>query len=80
MLRGIVTVQTVADAGAVGAQGDVLINTTAADGVRWDMENASPVALDTNNTAQEVHLSAQWNVASADNTITCTNFVIEILN
>jgi hypothetical protein len=79
-IDGDVVVQTVADAGAVWAQGHALVSSTAAAGEPWDMESASAIALDTSNTAQEVYLSAQWNTADVANTITCRNFTIEILN
>jgi hypothetical protein len=79
-LSGVVTVNTVAAAGSVYAQGKLNINTTATAVQSWDMEDVGGIAVDTNNDEQTVTMTGQFSVSDADNTITCTNFIIEILN
>ncbi len=79
-LSALFTVKTIGDAGTVWAQGMFDLNLTATTAEHWDMVNAAIVAIDTNNDAQTVKVTSQFSIADAQNTITCTNFTIEILN
>lgn len=78
---GLITCRTTGAGGTVFGQGSSTVSSAAfaAASGTWDMENTATTAIDT-TAAQQVVLSAEWGTASASNTITCSNFMVEVLN
>lgn len=74
-LRGMVTVLTIGATGTVNAQGFYKEDGTFSE---FPMVNTSTVTIDT-TTSQALSLTAQWGTAAAANTITMTNFTVELL-
>ena len=79
LFEGLVTVRSVGSSGTAFAQGTFTETATTGSGKLYPMANTSTSAVDTTaNLAFNV--TAQWGSASASNTITLTNLVIEEVN
>ena len=76
---GDITCRTVGAGGTVYGQGHALLATTAVATTVEEMVNTATTTIDT-TTTQAVGLTATWGTASASNTITGTNFTLEVLN
>lgn len=78
--EGFLTCRTTGVTGTVFGQGDLRYGDTAAGTAYLAGTGASsPVTIDT-TASQAVSLTAQWSAAAAANSISCTNFTIEVLN
>jgi hypothetical protein len=67
--------------GTATGEGSVTIGTslTAETGTPIPATNANPVTINT-TTLQVLTCGAQWGSSSASNTITCEDFIVELLN
>lgn len=75
--RGFATCRTAGPAGTLFAQG--FYEEDNSTGSPFGMVNAAAFALDT-TVAQALTYTAQWGVASASNSLSCTNFLLEAIN
>lgn len=79
LFEGVITVRSVGASGTAFAQGTFTETATAGTGKLYPVANTSTVAVDTTaNLAFNV--TATWGAASASNTISLTNLVIEEVN
>mgnify|MGYP003340148971 CR=1 FL=1 len=76
---GLLTVTALGASGAVIGQGLFHETATSGSGKVYPLSNASAVTVDT-TTNQTVNVTVTWGAASASNTITLTNFLLEELN
>jgi predicted RecA/RadA family phage recombinase len=72
----VLTCRTTGGSGTVIAQG--IFTENHALGGRHDMESTGTTTINT-TTSQAITLTAQWGTASASNTISCTNLILEVL-
>lgn len=72
--EGLISVQTAGASGKVKGQGQFYQN-----GVITDIVNTAQASLDL-TAALTVDLTATWSVGNPSNTITCSNFLLELLN
>lgn len=72
--RGFVTVRSIGVSGTVAAQGFYMEGQGGPN--LFGMVNTSTVTIDT-TASQTINMTVQWGTASASNTITCTNHIIE---
>lgn len=75
-LEGVITCRTTGGSGTVFAQGLFQDFGTGGDSVQ--MVNTATNTIST-TSSQAVTVTAQWGTASASNTITCTNLVLEVI-
>lgn len=75
-VEGIITCRTTGGSGTVFGQGLFQDFGTAGHGIQ--MVNTATVTVNT-TTSQAVTVTAQWGTASASNTITCTNLILEVI-
>lgn len=71
--EGLISVQTAGASGKVKGQGQFYQN-----GVITDIVNTTQASLDL-TTALAVDLTATWGTGSPSNTVTCSNFLLEVL-
>lgn len=76
-LDALITCRTTGASGTVFAQG--LYKEFQSPGVDGPMVNTSTTTVDT-TASQTISVTAQWGTASASNTITLSNLVVEVLN
>lgn len=74
-------VGAVGSSGSVTGEGSVSLGTslTAETGIPIPATAANPVTINT-TTLQVLTVGAQWGTNSASNTITCEDFIVELLN
>lgn len=72
----MIRVVTTGSTGTVEAQGNFGANTTAILATFDHMSNAAVITVDTAK-AIDLVLTATWSAASASNTLTCRQFVVE---
>jgi hypothetical protein len=75
----VITCRTVGATGTVFVQGMGKLFTAHATVVEFDMETTATVTINT-TTSNALDLMVTWGTADAGNTITATNFVVEVLN
>lgn len=73
-------VASVGTSGTIVGEGSVDLGTslTATTGIPIPSTNANPVTINTSLTT--ITVAAQWGTSSASNTITCEDFIVNILN
>jgi hypothetical protein len=79
VLEALLTCRTAGGSGTLAVQGDLRLNISA---VAWGAEpgsNAAAVTVDTTATLA-ISLTAAFSVANAANSLTMTNFTVEVLN
>jgi len=76
-VSGMITCRTTGVSGTVIGQGFYSEFGTTVDD--FQMVNTATTTIDT-TASQAVSVSVQWGTASASNTITSTNFILEVLN
>ena len=76
-IEGIATCRTTGASGTVMAQG--LYKEYQNPAIDYGMTNTSADTIDT-TVSNLLEWKVQWGVASASNTITVTNFLLEVLN
>jgi hypothetical protein len=74
---GEITCRTTGSSGTVIGQG--VYNEMHSSGAREDMVNTTTTTINT-TTSQTLSITVEWGTASASNTITSTNFSVEVLN
>lgn len=75
-LRGLVTCYTTGNTGTVWAEG--FYEETGGGTGKFEMANTAAITLDT-TTSQTLKLTVQWGTAAAGNSISMTNFTVEVL-
>lgn len=76
----LITCRTTGNPGTVQGQGNVEFATTHAGSFDDDFgPNTAVVSLDT-TSAHTIDVTAEWSVSDPANTMTSTNFVVEVLN
>lgn len=78
MVEVNITVRSIGASGSTFTQGMATVSTTGSTASVLDMETTATDTIDT-TTNQTIDLKFAWGTASASNTLTCTNLVIEIL-
>lgn len=72
-----ITCRTAGETGTVIGQGHVTLNSDASTGAIYQMVATSTTTVDTTGTLA-VSVTAQWGTADTDNTLTCTNLVVDV--
>jgi hypothetical protein len=76
-VTGVITCRTTGVSGTVFSQG--FYNEGASGTGNFDMKNTAATTIDT-TASQAMTITAEWGTASASNTISLTNLVVEVLN
>ena len=78
-MSALFTVSAVGAAGTVLGQGNFAYDNAAHAGIAEGMVMIAAATIDM-TAAQAIDLTATWGAAAAGNTITCTNYVVEVLS
>jgi hypothetical protein len=78
-VSALITCRTTGASGTVFAQGVFMHALTEVDWTGKAMETTAATTIDT-TASQAIAVTAEWDTADVDNTITQTNVVIEMLN
>jgi len=78
MAEGLITCRTVGATGTVFGQGYFEYDESTHAGTRLGMAATAAVTVDTTSTLA-VNLTVTWGTNSASNTMSCTNFILEVL-